>query len=128
MKVSKAIMIRGLVEAPHSAHLERVRDKGAAESAEVGVGHVVGHGQHAHTRLPACLELNGAHKQRQPWTSGHEYMETSNPEILEGGSPGGLRRRRRRAGRGGGGRRRGSLRCGGYPRRSELNGANKRRR
>jgi hypothetical protein len=42
---------------PDNAHLERVRDEGGAESAEIGVGHVVGHCQHAHLRLPPCREV-----------------------------------------------------------------------
>lgn len=39
------------------AHLERVGDEGTAETAEVGVGHVVGHGEHAHPRLPPHREM-----------------------------------------------------------------------
>jgi len=39
------------------AHLECVRDEGAAETAEVGVGHVVGHGEHAHPRLPPQRDM-----------------------------------------------------------------------
>jgi hypothetical protein len=66
-KVSKAVVIRGLGGAPDNAHLERVRDEGGAESAEIGVGHVVGHCQHAHLRLPPCLQSNTAHGPRQPW-------------------------------------------------------------
>lgn len=31
-------------------------DEGAAEAAEVGVGHVIGHGEHAHPRLPPHRE------------------------------------------------------------------------
>lgn len=33
-------------------------DEGAAEAAEVGVGHVIGHGEHAHPRLPPHLQTH----------------------------------------------------------------------
>ena len=33
-------------------------DEGTAETAEVGVGHVVGHGEHAHPRLPPHLQIH----------------------------------------------------------------------
>jgi len=42
---------------PDNAHLECMGDKGAAEAAEVGVGHVVGHREHAYTRLPPHREM-----------------------------------------------------------------------
>lgn len=42
---------------PDDAHLEHVGDEGAAEAAEVRVGHVVGHGRHAHPRLPPYREI-----------------------------------------------------------------------
>lgn len=77
-------MIASLGEAPDNSHLERVRDEGSAESAEVGVGHVVGHCQHAHLRLPAFLQSNIAHRKRQLWTSGQNPIHrNSNPKTLE---------------------------------------------
>lgn len=42
---------------PDDAHLEHVGDEGAGEAAEVGVGHVVGHGRHEHPRLPPYREM-----------------------------------------------------------------------
>lgn len=42
---------------PDDAHLEHVGDEGAAEAAEVRVGHVVGHRRHEHPRLPLYREI-----------------------------------------------------------------------
>lgn len=108
-------------EQPDDAHLECVRDEGAAETAEVGVGHVVGHGEHAHPRLPPQLQTHTG----EPIKS----LDPIHTEIpISRGLPGHETRRRPRAGRGGGRRRRGSPRCEGFRKRSGLTPARVRRR
>lgn len=42
---------------PEDAHLEHVGDEGAAEAAEVRVGHVVGHRRHEHPRRPLYRKM-----------------------------------------------------------------------
>ena len=54
-KQSIAVAIRR-GEAPDNAHLECMGDEGAAEAAEVGVGHVIGQREHAYPRLPPHLQ------------------------------------------------------------------------
>ena len=57
-------------------------DKGAAEAAEVGVGHVVGHREHAYTRLPPHLHNT---RTSQIWRSGHNTIHgDTSTETLEG--------------------------------------------
>jgi hypothetical protein len=73
---NKSLVNRGYSEAPDNAHFERVGDEGAAESAEVGIGHVVGHGQNAHLRLSLSLKSNTADVACQPWTSGTQDSKT----------------------------------------------------